>query len=475
MQWTAATIGEALDRAVPPALTATPVHGFSIDSRTLEPGQCFIAIKGPRFDGHDFVGKALDRGAALCVVSEERCPGYPSAMAGKLLGASDTLEALHGLARFARRRWGRPLIGVTGSAGKTTTKDMIAAVLATRFRVHKSEGNLNNEYGLPLSLLRLDDSHKLAVLEMGMAHRGELARLCAVAEPNVGVVLNVVAAHLEFFSSVEEIAQAKRELIEGLTEPATAVLNADDRRVISFAENFSGTVLRFGFDATADVRADNLEDLGLAGSRFEVVIEDRREPVTLRLPGRQHVANALAACAVAALYQIELAGMREALESFEPASMRGEVLRFDPGFTVVNDAYNSNPAALAAMVAALSRTPDAGRRLLVAGEMKELGPASPELHEEAGHSVAAAGNIDYLAGVIGDAHHLVDGAVRAGFPAERAQFFETKEAAGKWLCNTVQPGDWVLLKASRGVALETLVESLRARFAVAHPAEQGRG
>ena len=213
LDWTLQEIAKTLAAGLADAPDSgrVKINGFSIDSRTLQPGQCFVAIPGPNFDGHDFARQALDRSASVCIVSDERCPGYPSEMRGKLIAVPDTLEALHKLALTARRRWGKPVVGVTGSAGKTTTKDMLAAMLAARYRVLKSEGHLNNEYGLPLSLLRLRDEDEVAVLEMGMAHSGEIARLCRVAEPNAGIVLGVAPAHLEFFSSVEEIAAAKRE------------------------------------------------------------------------------------------------------------------------------------------------------------------------------------------------------------------------------------------------------------------------
>lgn len=475
MEWTGKKIGEVLGVEVPPALASVSLTGFSIDSRTLKPGQCFIAIPGPNFDGHDFARQALDRSASACIVSQRRCPGFDGPLREKLIAVPDTLEALQGLARFARRQWGRPVIGVTGSVGKTTAKEMMAAVLGTKYRVLKSGGNLNNEYGLPLSLLRLEDTHELAVLEMGMAHSGEIAKLCAVAGPNIGVVLSVVPVHLEFFSSMEEIAEAKRELVQGLAGSATAVLNADDERVARFQEGFAGKTIRFGFDAAADIRAENIEDNGLAGCAFDLVVGESRERIALTLP-RQHIPNALAACAVASFYDVAPAQMREALAGFRPAPLRGERLDFEQGFTVINDAYNSNPVALRAMANALSRTTRAKRRLLVAGEMKELGPASRQLHEETGRHVfdlAGPGGIDYFAGVSGDAQHLIAGARNAGMAEDRVRFFEEKQQAADWLCDEVRPGDWILLKASRGVALESLLDSLRVRFPNEIPAGQG--
>ena len=294
-----------------------------------------------------------------------------------------------------------------------------------------------------------------------------------MAEPNVGVVTGVAPVHLEFFSSVEEIAEAKRELVQGLVPPATAVLNAGDERVARFAEGFGGKVVNFGSSGSSAVRAENIEDNGLAGSSFDLVHKNERERIALSLPGRQYVQNALAACAVAGLFGVSLPQMREALTAFRPTSLRGERMEFAQGFTVVNDAYNSNPVALQAMARALSRTPQAKRRLLVAGEMKELGTASVQLHEEVGGQIAMLGNIDFLAGVTGHAVHLVSGAVRAGMDESRAQFFAQKDEAAEWLSGTVQEGDWVLLKASRGVALETVLDALQAKFSAQVPAKQG--
>ncbi|MGH9789201.1 MAG: Mur ligase family protein, partial [Candidatus Acidiferrales bacterium] len=288
--------------------------------------------------------------------------------------------------------------------------------------------------------------------------------------------------HLEFFSSVEEIAEAKRELVRGLAPPAIAVLNADDPRVSRFAEDFSGKVFRYGIENPAEVRAQNVVDNGCAGTEFDLVLGAKRARARLSLPGRHHVSNALAAFAVASLLKVEPAETADILAHFEPAQLRGRLLRFAAGFTVVNDAYNSNPCALAAMAEALSRTPGARRRIIVAGEMKELGATSPELHREAGKGIAALGNIDLLAGVTGDARSLVDGAQAGGLTVDRARYFDTKEAAAGWLAATVREGDWVLLKASRGVALETVLEALQARHPLAptssgqaEPVARGRG
>ncbi|MFQ5776463.1 MAG: UDP-N-acetylmuramoyl-tripeptide--D-alanyl-D-alanine ligase [Terriglobia bacterium] len=451
------------------ALAHKRVTGFSIDSRNLRPGAAFIALRGPNHDGHDFVAQALDRGAAVAVVSEERRMTYPPHIFKSLIGVLDTFQALQQLARFARRTWGRAVIGVSGSTGKTTTKEMLAALLAARHRVLKSEGNLNNEYGLPLTLLRLEAVHELAVVEMAMARAGELAKLCKVAEPNIGLVTNIAPVHLEFFDSLDAIADAKRELVLGLAPPAVAVLNADDPYCSRLAEGFSGKLYRFGMEQPAEVRAENVADHGCAGSEFDLVVGEKSARVRLAMPGRAHVANALAAFAVASLFKVEPVQAVDVLAGLEPSPLRGSLVSFEPGFVLVNDAYNCNPRALAAMAEALSRTAEAGRRILVVGEMKELGPTSEQLHHQAGRAIAALGNIDLLAGVTGDARHIVAGATAAGMAADRARFFDATEAAAAWLRRTVVAGDWVLLKASRAVALETILETLRAHFAPQAP------
>src|SRR5579862_4387636 len=273
MWWKVEEVARALGSAVPPGLDPVArLAGVSIDSRTVGRGQLFVAIRGPRFDGHAFVAAALDAGALAAVVANDRLAGYPQAIRGQLFGVPDTLAALQELARAVRRSWGRRIAAVTGSVGKTTTKEILAALLGAKFRVLKSEGNLNNEYGLPLTLLRLEPEDKAAVVELGMSHRGELRRLAEFAEPEVGLVTRVAPVHLEFFASIDEIALAKRELIEGLAGPdSVAVLNADDPRVARFAEVAPGKVLTFGFAEAANFRAENVMDRGVEGSEFDFV------------------------------------------------------------------------------------------------------------------------------------------------------------------------------------------------------------
>jgi UDP-N-acetylmuramoyl-tripeptide--D-alanyl-D-alanine ligase len=468
MQWTVAEIAGALRAAAPAAIDPVArVAGVSIDSRTLVLRQLFIAIHGPRHDGHQYVEPALRAGAVAAVVAASRVGEYAESVRGKLFAVPDTLVALQDLARAVRRAWGRRIAAVTGSVGKTTTKEILAALLGEKFRVLKSEGNLNNEYGLPLALLRLETEDQAAVVELGMSHRGELRRLAEIAEPEVGIVTRVAPVHLEFFASVDEIALAKRELIEGLVGHDTvAVLNADDARVARFAEVARGRVLTFGFSPAAQFRAENVVDRGAEGTTFDCISPQGRAALQLPLPGRHSVVNALAALAAASVWGIGANEAAVVLPRLAAGEMRGRLLRFSEGFAVINDSYNSNPVALTAMIDLLACTPGYGRRILAAGEMLELGADSPRLHAETGgHAIAQ--NLDWVIGVQGAAENLVQGAVTAGLPPDRARFFTSSADAAPFVADLLRPGDLLLVKGSRGVKMERIVEAVQARYALA--------
>jgi UDP-N-acetylmuramoyl-tripeptide--D-alanyl-D-alanine ligase len=429
-------------------------QGYSIDSRTVGPGQLFFAVKGERLDGHDFVESALGRGAVAAVVRRDQLRRYPKQT--RLLAVEDTLVALQTLAMAVRKVWGKPLIGVTGSMGKTTTKEAIAHVLSARFRVLKSEGNFNH-FGLPLMLLKLEPEHDVAVIEMGMSHAGEIRALAKIAQPETGVVTNVAPVHLEFFDSVAGIARAKYELVESLPAGGTAVLNADDEYVSQFGRDFKGKVVMYGTRATADVRAENVRNRGAEGSEFDVVIGSVREHATLPLVGEHNILNALAAVAVGLERGLKPSEAVGALADLAPADKRGEVLRLG-NITVINDCYNCNPKALNAMVDALAAMA-ARRRIVVAGAMLELGPAGEELHRQVGRHIAEK-KIDVLLGVKGPAEAMVEAARQAG---TRAEFVATPEEAGEWLAREARDGDAVLMKASRGVKLEKALEVWKSR------------
>jgi UDP-N-acetylmuramoyl-tripeptide--D-alanyl-D-alanine ligase len=442
-------------------------HAYSIDSRTVAPGQLFFAVKGERLDGHDFVTAALEQGAVAAVVRKDQLNRYPAR--APLLAVEDTLLALQTLALAVRKLWAKPLIGVTGSAGKTTTKEAVAHVLRSRFRVLKSEGNFNNHFGLPLMLLKLEPEHDVAVIEMGMSHAGEIRALAKIAQPEIGVVTNVAPVHLEFFNSIADIARAKYELIESLPASGTAVLNADDEYVSQFGRGFKGKVVMYGTQPAADVRAEDIQPHGAEGSEFDIVIGSVREHVKLALVGEHNILNALAAVAVGLERGLKPSEAAQALATLAPADKRGQVLQLG-NITIINDCYNSNPKALVAMVDALAAMP-AKRRIVVAGEMLELGPAGEELHRSAGQHIAEK-KIDVLLGVRGLAQAMVEGA-RAKDAGTRTEYAATPEEAGQWLAREARDGDIVLLKASRGVKLENALEEWKAVRGNSSPRRHG--
>lgn len=441
LEETARAMGAA---GAPPAVS---VGGWSVDTRTQNPGDVFFALRGLNHDGHSFVGTALEKGAAALVVDH-------ASGAREELVVSDVLAAMQQLAGWARRRWGGRVVGVTGSAGKTTTKDAIAHLLGGDLAVGKTMGNLNNHVGVPLSILRLPDQCRVAVVEMGMNHAGEIRNLAAIASPEVGVVTNVAYAHTESFASIDGVAAAKRELIEGLPPDGVAVLNADDPRVLGFRDVHPGPAVTFGFSQCAEVRAERFEPHG-AGTRFRTL----GVAFETSLAGRHGVMNLLAAIAVARLFGISAAKLTEAVRSFAAGKMRGERLERD-GMVIWNDCYNSNPAAARAMLDVLRQTP-AGRRIAVLGEMLELGRVSAEQHRELGRYAAEQG-IDLLVGVQGEARAMVDAAVAAGLARSAAVFFDDATAAGDFVRRTMRPGDAVLFKGSRGVRVERALERLLA-------------
>src|SRR5437016_451875 len=439
------------------------VRGYSIDTRTLNPGELFFAIKGPRFDGHQFVAQAFQKGAAAAVIEENVSrPGAPT------IRVNSTLDALQNLSRDVRRRWGMPIIGVTGSAGKTTTKEMVAAVLGKKFTVLRSMGNFNNEFGLPLCLLRVERYQNMAVLEMGMSAKGEIRKLASIAEPNQGLVTNVNPVHLEFFKSIDEIAEAKAELIEGLHDPKVAYLNNDDSRVRAMARNFTGKVVTYGVKSVASFKVQQIQDLGLEGTAFAVHHARRDVNFVLPLLGQHNVANAIAAIAVGATHEVPWEQMRDALGEMKPEKMRGEVIKFREGFAVIDDSYNSNPRALSEMIRFIGRLHGYQRKILVAGEMLELGPEGVELHRNCGREAARAG-FELILGVQGEAKEILEGALDSGMDRSRLKFVGDALQAGDLLARTVKEGDVVLIKASRGVKLEQTLNTLRAAFASMAP------
>ncbi|MGH9469524.1 MAG: UDP-N-acetylmuramoyl-tripeptide--D-alanyl-D-alanine ligase [Terriglobia bacterium] len=437
--------------------------GYSIDSRTLHAGDLFFALRGPRHDGHEFVAAAFANGAVAAVVEHGFQPPAPR-FAPSLIFVPDTTRALQQVAAAARQIWAGRVVGITGSTGKTTTKEMTAAALSAKFCVLKSEGNLNNQYGVPLTLLRLEPRHEVAVLELAMSAAGEIARLAEITRPEVGVVTNVAPAHLEFFDSVDAIARAKRELIEHLQLRATAVLNQDDERVRAFAQGFDGRVVTFGLTEGASFRGLNVRPPAPAGNggfttEFEVQGGRYCGTFTIPAPGIHNVENALAAIAVASVFEVPREDLRSALASFRTLCHRAEIRRLPGGAILIDDGYNSNPLAMRRMLETLGSWPGAARRIVLAGEMLELGPSSPELHRGVGRECVRAG-VDWLIAVGGDARFFIEGAIAAGLPPQRARFFEESAQAGQFCEAMLRTGDVVLVKGSRRVGLEKAVEAI---------------
>jgi UDP-N-acetylmuramoyl-tripeptide--D-alanyl-D-alanine ligase len=429
--------------------------GYSIDSRTIAAGELFFAVRGERFDGHDFVVDAARRGAVAAVVSRAKVAALPDdALAVPLLICEDPLIALQSLAAHVRRQWGKRVVGVTGSAGKTTTKEAIAAALGARFQVLKSKGNLNNAFGLPLQLLRLEPQYEYAVIEMGMNHLGEIAALARIATPDWGVVTNVGTAHIENFTEGQPgIARAKYELIAALPGNGVAFLNCRDPFVSQFGRDFPGKVVYFGVGPCADPQIlAQREDAG--GLHVHFRAEQREGDFTLHLLGSHNSENAMAGLAVALEAGVALDDAVHALETLTPGDNRGQTIQLN-GATILNDSYNSNPEALKSMIRTLAELP-AQRRILVAGEMLELGEHAPEFHAVCGKAAAVAG-IDVVVGVRGNAEHLATAACAAGV---EAIFLPGAPAAGQWLKQNLRAGDVVLLKGSRGVHLEQAIAVL---------------
>lgn len=436
------------------------VTGFSIDTRTLASGDLFFAIVAAR-DGHDFLGAAFKRPAAGVVVS--RPIAVPDEAESFVIEAGDTTRGLQDLARFVRKKSGARVVAITGSAGKTTTKDAIAELLSARYRVVKNRGNLNNHLGLPLSLLELRHGADVAVMELGMNHAGEIRTLVNVATPEVRVWTNAGEAHIGHFGSADAIADAKAEILEAASSDDVLIANADDPRVMARVPAFAGRRVTFGLAEGADVRAVDVEDLGLAGSRARLVTSQGESEIHVPLLGRGHLSNVLAAAAVALEMGVGLDHVVSTTASLQPSARRGAVLRLPKGITVIDDSYNSSPSALKRALDVLAHT-WAARRIAVVGEMLELGDLSTELHEDCGR-VAAGSALTRLVTIGGAAARaLGDAAIKAGMPSSMVSHFDSSDEAARALPSQLASGDVVLVKGSRGTRTDVVVEQLTVVF-----------
>ncbi|MBC7349036.1 MAG: UDP-N-acetylmuramoyl-tripeptide--D-alanyl-D-alanine ligase [Candidatus Aminicenantes bacterium] len=434
----------------------TLILSYAFDSRQAAPGTLFFALKDKR-DGHDFVRDAYEKGAVAACISED-IKGLPPDFG--LLKVEDTLAALQTLAARLLGRHPLQVVGITGSVGKTSTKEFAARLLSEKFKVLKSPGNFNNQIGVPFSILSLDGSQEIAVLEMGMSRRGEISKLTAVAPPDVAVITAIAPVHLEFFRDLDEIALAKREILEGARPGAVAVLNGDDLRLRKMASDWQGgRVLFYGFNQDCPVRADNLRPLGLDGLSFDLVMGKEKAGVRVPFLNRALVSNLLAACAVARSFGLELEQMLPAINDLPQVEHRGQLLKLKDGIIIYDDSYNSNPVALRLVLESLGQVP-AARKIAVLGDMLELGPEELAFHREAGQAIPQYG-WDIMVTIGPRAREMVTGALEKGFEARSAHAFDRAEEAADWLKTALKPGDLVLVKGSHALALDTIVAILK--------------
>jgi UDP-N-acetylmuramoyl-tripeptide--D-alanyl-D-alanine ligase len=433
------------------------VSSYAIDTRKLAAGGAFFALPGSRFDGHDFVGDAARAGALAAIVAHQPTGGGPFPAA--IIQVDDVAASLARCGAFARQRIRGKVVAITGSAGKTTTKELVAAGLGASGKVHRTTGNLNNELGLPLSLLACPDDADAAVFELGMNGPGQIAFLARLADPDVALVTNVLPVHLAFFDSIDDIAAAKGELFAVLRENATSVVNLDDGHVRVQAARHAGPRVTFGVGEGADLKLSAVIDRFVPGAGVTFSHAGTTYPVSLKLGGAHAARDAFAAAAVLVACGVALAPALEAIANVDPAAGRGRLTPLPGNGFVVDDTYNSNPEALASVLGTLKASAPTGRRVLVMGDMLELGPQSASFHERAGE-LAAQSHVALLVGVGPLARHAVDAARRAG--VEAVSLGDALQAV-QTVPGLIRPGDLVVVKGSRGVRLELLVEALIAR------------
>ncbi|HWV45861.1 MAG TPA: UDP-N-acetylmuramoyl-tripeptide--D-alanyl-D-alanine ligase [Nitrospira sp.] len=443
------------------------IRRISLDTRSLRPGDLFLALRGDRFDGHDFVTTALSRGAVGAIVLDSYDVSRLALKRGSkrtqpfIFGVNDPLYAYQQLAAYHRSRFQIPVVAVTGSNGKTTTKEMVAKVMAHRWKILKTEGNLNNRVGVPQTVLHLNDRHKGAVIEMGVDNLGQTARLCEIARPSIGIITNIGPDHLEFFGTMEVSAQAKAELLDLLPHDGTAILNADDSYYDYLTARARCRVVSFGFSSKADVRAMDVKSDGRNGTIFRLLLPGtvRHALVHIRVQGDHNVANALAAGAVGSILGLPGGVIAQGLSRFRPAAMRSQVL-VNQGVKLIIDCYNANPASMKAAVQLLTQMGAKGKKIAVLGDMLELGPNADQMHEEVGRFLARQG-VDLLVacGVLG--RSLAKGAKQAGLDPSHIIDAPDARTAAAAMETVVKPGDAVLIKASRGMKLELVADALR--------------
>jgi UDP-N-acetylmuramoyl-tripeptide--D-alanyl-D-alanine ligase len=438
------------------------ISSYSLDSRATKKGELFFAIRGERLDGHDFVADALEKGALGAVVEEGRVPSHLDRET-LIIEVADTPLALQELAASVRKNSRVNLIGISGSTGKTTTKDITYTLLSSRFKAKKSPGNFNSLYGLPLALLALEEGDELFVAEMGMSRPGELKRLCEIAEPEIGVLTNIYPVHQEFFPGIKAIAGAKRELLDGLSGERIAVLNRDDPLIREISGDFSGRMVWFGIKERAEVTAVDITTKGLSGTALTIDYGGKKGNCFLPLIGFHNVVNLLAALAVARALSLGWEEVLPRLSLIEPSPMRGAVIRFRQGITVIDESYNSNPKALEMVLSWFAGLTDFSRKIAVLGDMLELGDIAEEAHREAGRRVASSG-ISLLIGVGELSQLMVEEAIASGIKEDAAIHFPDAEKAAEFLTPRVKEGDIILVKGSRGINTDIVISRLRSRY-----------
>ena len=430
---------------------------FNIDSRLSQPGELFFALVAQR-DGHTYVADAVNKGAAGAVISQPIRPPNPEVA---LLQVPDTLLALQNLAENVLDTQRVKVVGITGSIGKTTAKEFAATLLGRTFRVLKSEGNYNNHIGLPLSILKLQNKHEVTVLEMGMSSAGEITRLTQIAPPDIAVITNIHPVHLEFFNSIEDIALAKKEILDGTKTNGTAVLNGDDPAVRKISEDWRGTKLFFGLTEGCDIRAENIRRSGYSGMTFNFVYGEKKGEIAIPFITTSFLSNFLAAAGIAYALSTPLADILEQSQALKPFPMRGEIFHLPDNIVLIDDSYNSNPAALESVLEDLAQL-EALRKVAILGDMLELGETQTSFHQEAGKQVHRLG-WDLLITIGPLSQHMAEGALEVGMNKNQIVSFENSEQAVGHVMSLLRPGDLVLVKGSRGIKTDKIVESLKKR------------
>ena len=438
---------------------ACPFRGVSINSRTVVRGELFVCIKGDRFDGHDFLADVIEKKVGGIIISDpEKLPSKPvrSEEEPFVIHVQDTLKALQDLASFQRKRFPFQVVAITGTNGKSTTKEMIASILETKFKTLKTQGNLNNHIGVPLTLLKREPSHEMGVLELGMSAAGEIKRLAEIAQPDIGVITNISEGHLVQLKSLKDIQSAKGELFDALTEQSTAIVNADDPLVLELARSLRAKTVTFGIDQPADVRASEIENKDNLGFQFKVSLFDKTLSVRLPYLGYCNIYNALAALATGYSLGIKEDAMTRGLENYQRMSQRNEQIQHKE-IDLINDSYNANPRSMTEALKTLDSFKTQGRRIFVIGDMLELGDRSITAHQKLGEEIAASKTNILIA--LGKLASLSAKSAQA-LAGEKIQILElaSHQEAAEFLTQEAVSGDCVMFKGSRGAAMEKVLQ-----------------